>query len=65
MTQETDRQMLLLHTADRAMENKEAITTIQDVLHDQQQLIVHLAEQLESMQQEIQRQAQFLPDEPG
>lgn len=52
MTQETDRQLLLIHTADRAMENKEAITIMQDVLHDQQQLIASLQQQIDDLRQE-------------
>ncbi len=54
MTKETDRQeataQLLIHTADRAIATAKEVATMQDVLHDQQQLIANLQQQLEALQ---------------
>lgn len=44
--------VLARHTADRALANKEAITILQDVVHDQQQLIASLQQQIDDLRRE-------------
>lgn len=46
---------IAIHTADRARDNKEALTTLQDVVSDQRQLIKNLTTRLEIAEKRISR----------
>ena len=48
----SDSQLLIRRTADMARKNSEAITTLQDVVHDQRLLIENLTLRIEELEPE-------------